>query len=459
MKKIKLIMSAVLIISLTVCGASCKGEGKMDGTSSNIGKLEKNNSCGIKLKEFKTVSVTPDEVVEYYKSVDYNTEIKKPVSYVNQYIHSQPKAKAVKFEWEYADETSVKQAKLLISDNADMSSAMIHEISGNVTFAQLQNLQTNHKYYWQVEYEQKNGRKATSKISFFKTEPGRRIINIEGVENARDLGGIKTKFGTELKQGLVFRSAEFDTQNYKITYSGIADSKNLFKIKTELDLRKPEQRGESASGESILGNDVKYVNYSCAEYYDFLKCQFGNEKDIIKIFSDYGNYPIIFHCVYGADRTGTVAYLLEALCGVEKDEIIKDYELTAWRNSTYTGFRALEAAFSKIFEGDSLEDKAYDFFYHNLKLSKMEISNIKNILTNDSAVFESDSLEKPYSSSSGYIEFHINFRNSKGVKLVKNGESILEHEQLYNGVKIKISEGTENGIILFDDGGVLEFNL
>ena len=210
-------MSAVLIISLTVCGASCKGEGNMDGTSSNIGKLEKNNSCGIKLKEFKTVSVTPDEVVKYYESVDYNTGTKKPVSYVNQYIHSQPKAKAVKFEWEYADGTSVKQAKLLISDNADMTSAEAYEISGDLMSAEIQNLQTNHNYYWQVECEQNNGRKATSKISSFKTEPGRRIINIEGVENARDLGGIKTKLGTELKQGLVFRTAEFDTQNYKIT--------------------------------------------------------------------------------------------------------------------------------------------------------------------------------------------------------------------------------------------------
>ena len=34
------------------------------------------------------------------------------------------------------------------------------------------------------------------------------------------------------------------------------------------------------------------------------------------------------HCTYGADRTGTVCYLLEAVLGVSAEDCLKDYSLT-----------------------------------------------------------------------------------------------------------------------------------
>lgn len=177
------------------------------------------------------------------------------------------------------------------------------------------------------------------------------------------------------------------------------------------------------------------------------------------MFADFNNYPILFHCIYGADRTGTVAYLLEALCGAEENELIKDYELTFARDKTYSGFVKLEAEIASILKGNSLSDKIYNFFYEHLKLSKMEISNIKNILTSDSAVFKSDSLEKPFSVSRGYAEFHIDFRKSGKIKQIKNGESSLEFETTTDGVKIMAAKGIKNGVIVFDDGGILEFNI
>lgn len=38
--------------------------------------------------------------------------------------------------------------------------------------------------------------------------------------------------------------------------------------------------------------------------------------------------PVYFHCGIGADRTGTIAIMLEALLGVSQSDIDKDYELT-----------------------------------------------------------------------------------------------------------------------------------
>lgn len=37
---------------------------------------------------------------------------------------------------------------------------------------------------------------------------------------------------------------------------------------------------------------------------------------------------IYFHCRIGTDRTGTLAYILEGLLGVEKEQMLEDYELS-----------------------------------------------------------------------------------------------------------------------------------
>ena len=39
---------------------------------------------------------------------------------------------------------------------------------------------------------------------------------------------------------------------------------------------------------------------------------------------------IFFHCRIGADRTGTMAYILEGLLGVPEEERLQDYELTVF---------------------------------------------------------------------------------------------------------------------------------
>ena len=40
-------------------------------------------------------------------------------------------------------------------------------------------------------------------------------------------------------------------------------------------------------------------------------------------------YPILVHCWGGADRTGTLVFLLNGLLGVAPDDLYHDYELTS----------------------------------------------------------------------------------------------------------------------------------
>eukprot|EP00210_Caulerpa_lentillifera_P006934 g6630.t1 len=50
--------------------------------------------------------------------------------------------------------------------------------------------------------------------------------------------------------------------------------------------------------------------------------------DLLRVFANADNYPILMHCTHGKDRTGIVAYLLEAICGVSLEDITNDYTLS-----------------------------------------------------------------------------------------------------------------------------------
>ena len=47
-----------------------------------------------------------------------------------------------------------------------------------------------------------------------------------------------------------------------------------------------------------------------------------------RLFCDRKNYPIYFHCIGGADRTGTLAYVLNGVLGVSQHEAETDWEST-----------------------------------------------------------------------------------------------------------------------------------
>lgn len=78
---------------------------------------------------------------------------------------------------------------------------------------------------------------------------------------------------------------------------------------------------------SPLGPDVTWFHYSYAAY------NIGNKdcnEKVFRVFLDPKNYPIVFHCIGGADRTGTVACLLEALLGVDENNLWMDYLTTGF---------------------------------------------------------------------------------------------------------------------------------
>jgi protein tyrosine/serine phosphatase len=100
-------------------------------------------------------------------------------------------------------------------------------------------------------------------------------------------------------------------------------------------------------------------------------------------FANPDNYPIFYHCRGGADRTGSYAFILGALYGMNFDDLILEYELTSlsiWG----TRIRNHEL-FSKFLDkfhalpGETYSEKARVFIREYAELSDAEIGRIYEI--------------------------------------------------------------------------------
>lgn len=180
-----------------------------------------------------------------------------------------------------------------------------------------------------------------------------RFISVEGATNVRDCGGWETRSGRRIRQGLLYRGSEMNS-HVTITPRGLETMRRDLKIKSVLDLRGSTERVENVYG-------GRYLNVAVTAYAQWFEHP-ASAKEIFEFLFDESNYPVYFHCWGGADRTGTLAFLLGALLGEDYEDLIDDYEITSlsiWgvrsRNSD------LWKGFWKSFEalpGETIQEKA-----------------------------------------------------------------------------------------------------
>ena len=112
----------------------------------------------------------------------------------------------------------------------------------------------------------------------------------------------------------------------------------------------------------------------------------------------YNDEKIYFHCTHGADRTGTIAYLIEALLGVDESDRITDYELTTLagqsdrtryytkKASGATGFNA-NRKFVYMQNFVKTNQQVYDWFINN-SIEGEEDENIQLVIDFQNKVLE-----------------------------------------------------------------------
>ena len=340
------------------------------------------------------ITIVSDSVKEWTENYDISeTKFSEYLEHGDIYYSGQTTLK-----WKVnkkADSYTVKYGT-----KEDLSDA--NTITTYQSFARINNLYANTDYYWQVTANYADG-VSTSDVFEFSTANTRRTVYIDGVSNTRDLGGIVNSDGVEIKQGMIYRGANLDN----VTAPGINQAISELGIKTDLDLR---TSGEGTAGtKSPLGDSINYINYNAPQY--SLIAQYKtNVQKIIKVFAQEENYPIYYHCQVGRDRTGTIGVLLLGLLGVDKEEIYKDYELSAF---SYMGGTIdhpdaahLRNSLNELYEyletyknGDFSEN--VEEFLLDCGVTRKEIASIKRILLGE----ESGGSEVNYPTYDAYEEF------------------------------------------------------
>lgn len=175
-------------------------------------------------------------------------------------------------------------------------------------------------YYWE-----KDGDNTIYGYITATENNGRRLTNTGQIRNTRDLGGLPvdtdnngTIDGT-LKYEKLFRGERI--------WSAAANATELTNlgIDKEYDLSEGTELGGDAKLAQYKQDTIIHYNfdYGTANY----DAAWNAVTDIMTDVAD-NNKSIYFHCRVGADRTGTIAYLLEGLLGVPNEERYEEYELT-----------------------------------------------------------------------------------------------------------------------------------
>ena len=240
-------------------------------------------------------------------------------------------------------------------------------------------------YYWQVS-SRDDGKTVKSDLFRFTTDASPRTICLDGVSNTRDIGGYKSINGKKLKQGMIYRGGSPDG----ITDNGLAAADNIYGIKTQLDLRTAEEAGKGC----VFGESVGYINISGAYYIGGKTgLDFEENKSVIasevRVFTEEKNYPVYFHCALGRDRTGTLAMLLEGLCGVSESDILLDYELSSLSVAGTKDKNKISYMINNLFKptmdyiksfGDGSLQSGCENFLLSCGLTKTEINKITEIM-------------------------------------------------------------------------------
>lgn len=413
----------VMVIALT-CAVACAGGGGEEsvdspasasdvidpddsedpGDSEDSGEIKDEK---IVLKEIPgagNVKLVDDAVREYLSASDVSGQI---AALPQVKVSKDAGALPVKLAWN--GNGSVKYT-IYVADNENFDNATSYVVSGFTRELDVYNLLPSTTYYWKVAGD----RFDMSDTSVFKTEDlSVRLIYAEGTSNIRDLGGWNAD-GSFVNYGKIYRGNQLNGYgnwgNNKLTENGLKTFKDDLKIKTEIDLR-TQDKDDANQTVNFVDASLPYYKYTIGQYTDILEPSVWNAlphdgntpvdsmenkndarrlsyatgnavrnenamrrslKGIFEVLADERNYPVYIHCNAGADRTGTVAFLINGLLGVSEADLIRDYELTSF--SSVSGLRYR----SEIKNGDFTEIGVMKNDYDNFVAFGALMNAIKN---------------------------------------------------------------------------------
>lgn len=178
------------------------------------------------------------------------------------------------------------------------------------------------------------------------------ILELQGVENFRDLGGYVAANGATVKWGCLFRSGHM-SQLSKFDCEQLAS----LNITALFDLRTPTERKSfpthwhNKRAPDIFTIDLpdQESNPATDLFGQIMAGEIGRSEVIQHMHEDYARMPfefapiiqeivarllqpergtLVIHCTAGKDRTGCVVALILSLLGVPREKVFEDYLLS-----------------------------------------------------------------------------------------------------------------------------------
>lgn len=317
----------------------------------------------------------------------------------------------IPFKWSLTGAT-----KLEFSDDPSFSTSTVISFSNGTTSFNVYNLIPEVTYYYRLYNS--SGSIIGGLRSITPKGPVRTIMTYENnkVRNFRDIGGWTAEGGKTVRFGKIYRGYNIDgisgvslstfVNSTNTPYSGSSPYYVPLGIKHDMDLR----GYDNGTAKQVISS-IGYVNFKVKQFMYGSQSSGGGQRpggssssnsyDVNKTGVTAARYqcalryliqsvekdePVYFHCIGGADRTGTLAFLTGALLGVSELDLNIDYELTSFndsrlRNNTSDRPFKYLVKYLYSFEGVTLQEKVTNWAKTEFTDSNAEYS--KKPLTDD----------------------------------------------------------------------------
>lgn len=222
----------------------------------------------------------------------------------------------------------------------------------------------------------------------FTTTGNLRMLYIPTANNIRDLGGWTTSDGRTTAYGHLFRGSALN--GFVATSAEDLETLRSLGIGAEIDLRwKEDYDKDQGCGTSAFGFEAGSTYYFAqandylAEDLDKAETQQRLKAEFLFILNNFREgRAVYFHCAWGADRTGMLAFLLEGVLGVTSDGIFKDYELTSFSPAGNRLKSALQERLNVIqaLPGTKMRDRFEYYFLNKLGVTQDDVNYFRQVM-------------------------------------------------------------------------------
>ncbi len=177
-----------------------------------------------------------------------------------------------------------------------------------------------------------------------------KYIHIPGMNNTRDLGGMRTKDGRTVRPNMLYRSSKLskleDRDWFTRNVALVVDMRSSREINENPDPQVPgvdylhlpifemQAVGVSRDRESDrraaaldMETAIKSMSSVYARFVNDEFCLYQYRR-FIRLLFEPREKALLWHCSAGKDRTGTGALFILELLGVDREDILADYLMT-----------------------------------------------------------------------------------------------------------------------------------